>query len=556
MGADQADDDETRYHHDFTEDELEMMLYQWDAEAMPVKEYHYMKPEWQTADAVISGKAPTETVPPRPVVDIEEDAEDNGHKTIVDLDKNAPPDEKLVYFDLDTQESVILMEFYAPQCPHCRHFKPHYIEVAAEVTRRSIGIDVKFMAISCQLYREICRAYKIKGFPSVYAWHKGMNIQEAGIEMNRDGVTMTADLVGQVLEIPLATEQVEIMAQNFTTPEEERKFKARMLDKAKEAAEKKRTWHEHPSTLNDRYHNAAVSLGFALTTSVFEKFDELDDMQALALKEFLELIDWATPQWWHVRTGMIEELLRRYVEIVYDGEADLRDIVERHQSVSIEGGMWGDIDIKRNIGKMDGLGVDAPRRTAVPLSADSLYWKNIKWTEACTHNERGMGYTCGLWDLFHILTIGASMPKHRMHAFHSGYPVAPKDVAEVIKRFIRLFFNCDVCRFHFVAMYDRCAHNHCERLIDMMPELSDTKDPEEEEQQGRELAIWLWEVHNSINVRLMGEAAAREQRNVTAEEEISSIFPTKEICPTCWVDDEMKQYDRDELYNFLKNRYW
>ena len=142
-----------------------------------------------------------------------------------------------------------------------------------------------------------------------------------------------------------------------------------------------------------------------------------------------------------------------------------------------------------------------------------------------------------------------------MFAFRSGYITEPKQIAEVMKRFIWHFFACDVCRWNFNDMYERCGHNHCKRLIDTMPELSGAS-AETQIEQSRELAMWFWEVHNAVSVRLMREGATRENRKVTKQEELSAVFPTKSQCPTCWLKDDMSQYDPDEVFDFLRGWYW
>eukprot|EP00541_Cyclophora_tenuis_P015941 CAMPEP_0116547792 /NCGR_PEP_ID=MMETSP0397-20121206/3973_1 /TAXON_ID=216820 /ORGANISM="Cyclophora tenuis, Strain ECT3854" /LENGTH=150 /DNA_ID=CAMNT_0004072361 /DNA_START=63 /DNA_END=515 /DNA_ORIENTATION=- len=89
-----------------------------------------------------------------------------------------------------------------------------------------------------------------------------------------------------------------------------------------------------------------------------------------------------------------------------------------------------------------------------------------------------------------------------------------------------------------------------------MPELILGKEASEREDAGRELAIWLWEVHNSVNVRLMRESAEAEQRKVTHEETLAAVFPPRELCHACWQDDIMTTYDKDEVFAFLKRTYW
>ena len=531
-----------------------MMLFQWDETADPVMEYHYMKKEWKTPEAAISanGEKPTKTLAPATAKEQQHlrggEDRDTGYRTVVDLNKEAPPDEEPIPLHLNTQSAVHVVEFYQPWCGHCRVEKPHYIQVARELTRRSIAIPVEFHAVSCQLYREICRAYDLAGFPFIYGWGIGMDIEEKGIELNAPGTTVTADRFAQALGLTLALEQKDLTPSNTTTPEQAQ-------TKATESALAKRKRLEYKSTLNDRYHNAAVSLAFVLKTAVFVKHSNyIEDNRALALNEFLQLVYWATPQSWSVRTGLVDQVLGKLGDIFETGgPRAMSSIVEHHQSlVSQEGDLWGDVERKHDMGDTMGLGVDVPHHNK---PVDDSFRANNRWTQACTYDERGMGFTCGLWDLIHIITIGTSIPAHRTFAFRSGYIVEPKQIAQVLKRFISHFFACDVCRWNFVDMYERCGLNHCKRLIDTMPELSGAS-AETQVEQGRELAMWFWEVHNAVNVRLMREAATRDDRKVTKQEKLSAVFPTKSHCPTCWLNDGMTQYDPDEVFGFLQRWYW
>lgn len=543
-----AANEEIEYHHNFNEDELNMMLFQWDESAAPVKEYHYMKEEWKTPEmAIVNGRKPTLTLPPKKEK-TQSEGRDTGYRTVLDLNKEAPIDEEPMPLLLNTRTAVQVVEFYQPWCGHCRVNKPHYIEVAREVTRRSIAIPIEFYAVSCQLYREICRAYDISGFPFIYGWGIGMNIEEKGIELNPPGKRMTADKIGDALGLKLALEKKDLSLRNTT-----------VLDigeaRAIELALEKQKQLEYKSTMNDRYHNAAVSLAFVLKTAVFVKHSNyVDENRALALNEFLQLVAWATPQSWSIRTGLVEEVLSKLGDIFErGGPRMLSSIVDRHQTTMSQNGyQWGDVERKHSIGNTMGLGVDVPHHDRV---MDDSLPANNRWTVACTHNERGMGFTCGLWDLIHIVTIGTSIPTHRMFAFRSGYIAEPKQIAEVMKRFIWHFFPCDVCRWNFNDMYERCGHNHCKRLIDTMPELSGASS-ETQIEQGRELVMWFWEVHNAVSVRLMREAASRENRKATGREELAAVFPTKSQCPTCWLKNDMSRYDPDEVYDFLRGWYW
>jgi hypothetical protein len=104
-------------------------------------------------------------------------------------------------------------------------------------------------------------------------------------------------------------------------------------------------------------------------------------------------------------------------------------------------------------------------------------------------------------------------------------------------------------------MYDNCGHDHCHRLkseITMSP--ADGSDSAFE--LASELALWLWEVHNSVNARLMKEAAQRQNREVTHEELLASKFPTKKMCPSCWLNANMTEWDNRSVFQFLDAWFW
>ena len=101
-------------------------------------------------------------------------------------------------------------------------------------------------------------------------------------------------------------------------------------------------------------------------------------------------------------------------------------------------------------------------------------------------------------------------------------------------------------------MYDNCGHDHCNRLkSEITTGPADGTDPAR-----MELALWLWEVHNSVNARLMKEAALRQNRNVTHEETLASKFPTMKMCPDCWLDANMTKWDNANVFRFLDEWYW
>lgn len=365
--------------------------------------------------------------------------------------------------------------------------------VYAHATHRPLAV-VQFHAVSCDVYHAICSTYDIDGFPTIFGWKHGESLESPGIALNDDGEP-DADDVGELLELDLAHEEKGLFNWTFETDEDRESYEKDMIEQAKKAARTKKLWHEtKPNTHNDRYHNAALSLSFAIKSQLFQTVTdegEMDPKRKAALMDFLNLLEWASPQvgarrysvilWlrcassnralssrnpqsWQLRTTFVKELQRR---ISSDAIAD-RGVVEsiiktdmdRHRSGETED-PWGYVDTtvrSKLVGKI--LGKPDP----VQLAKDDKHW-----SKACTHSQPAKGFTCGLWNLFHILTIGASKKDHEMYGFHRGFLVSQHHVAETIKNFIAYFFSCDVCRTNFLVSFTGNRRRSSQTLTKCLP---------------------------------------------------------------------------------------
>lgn len=166
----------------------------------------------------------------------------------------------------------------------------------------------------------------------------------------------------------------------------------------------------------------------------------------------------------------------------------------------------------------------------------------VGWSENCSKGVSGAGYTCGLWELFHILTIGVVEWNVK-----SQDRIATTDAADAIRDYVEYFFMCDECRQNFLTMYDACQFQRCERLN------SDVSDDAME--SWKQLPLWLWETHNDVNVRLMAEE--RKEKGLpqaTLEQMQMARWPSTRDCPSCWM--EGGGWDEEEVYKMLHSYYW
>ena len=87
-----------------------------------------------------------------------------------------------------------------------------------------------------------------------------------------------------------------------------------------------------------------------------------------------------------------------------------------------------------------------------------------KFSESCTKGMPGLGYTCGLWGLFHIMSIGVVQWNALVDQDSPQILISTMHAADTLRGFIEHFFACEECRTHFLAEYDTCALDRCNRL--------------------------------------------------------------------------------------------
>ena len=416
--------------------------------------------------------------------------------------------------------------------------------MAKEMKRRTYDTQVTFHAVSCELNPLICRSYSIDGYPTLLGWRGGggdgngdkttlyMNMKEPGAKLNENwDVTVDSIAVMMGFDVAQEAKHHDEEESKYSNSEDQRRYEESKIQRAKDLAQHKTFRYESDVGINARYHDAAVSFVYVLKNGVYtssttaKKNPFLDGVRVEALFDFLTLVHWASPGSWSVRDVLVDDLVEHFHDIVVRGRQPLLNLMESHLTSLmtyesqqrpttknlprntwnrvVRGQMeddllWGYIDenasglkLKRRMGiQKKSLGLDSPERRGHEAS------ENMDWTAGCRHEHKNSGFPCGLWELFHILSIGASQPYRQLYAFHKGYAISYHEVAETIRNFIQHFFMCEICRKHFLDMYDNCGHDHCHRLSSDIP-LTASKSAEEGQRAANQLPIWLWEVHNA-----------------------------------------------------------
>ncbi len=253
-------------------------------------------------------------------------------------------------------------------------------------------------------------------------------------------------------------------------------------------------------TKQDVYNDAYLAFDFSLRNGVFTSNDPLTNRTKQALHEWLDLLRRSLPPVWKIHR-IIRALLDDF-ERATTSEKQLLQIMDQ---------------------------LPPP-----PAKA---------WSEFCTKGIAGMGYTCGLWGLFHIMSVGLVEWNMMLDEDQGDMALSPIKAANVLRNFIANFFGCEVCRTNFLASFDDCAFDRCNRLTE------DDLDYE----YWIQFPLWLHDMHNGVNLRLAREAAEREGSTLSDIDGTRSQWPSHADCPKCWYEDG----SRDEwIYKFLRVEYW
>lgn len=158
---------------------------------------------------------------------------------------------------------------------------------------------------------------------------------------------------------------------------------------------------------------------------------------------------------------------------------------------------------------------------------DKLFSSPEQWLACEGSTPEHRGYPCGLWKMFHYLTV-SSAEKNA-----DNKDADPLEVLGAMKGYIKNFFGCADCAQHFLEMVEKKDMKGVSSLDSSI--------------------LWLWMAHNAANKRLAGDT--------TEDPDFPKIqFPSVENCPACrnadntWEFNEVLKYLK-QVYNSINVRY-
>lgn len=130
----------------------------------------------------------------------------------------------------------------------------------------------------------------------------------------------------------------------------------------------------------------------------------------------------------------------------------------------------------------------------------SVFQTKDQWMGCRGSESHFRRYPCGVWTLFHYMTVNALQDAHQSH-------FDPLEVLEAMLGYITHFFGCTDCSKHFRQM----VHDKLMRTKVTTAE---------------EAVLWLWSAHNEVNKRLANDKSE--------DPEFPKIqFPSSERCLDC-----------------------
>ena len=409
-----------------------------------------------------------------------------------DQGDNVQPD-----FLYSPQQGHRLVLFYLPWCPHCQAYVPTYIGLARrvrEITTAHNLPTVEFFALSCLPNKQLCKDQHVSGVP-------GIKIIPAGSTdfTGANPITLHPFQILRTLGISLGAEleDEEGAPRNFLKGNNPVVSRRAIRNNQKNKKRNK----------VDIYADAYRSFHFAMKTGIFTENGPLPEKPRAALGAWLQLLQNTVPLGWRLQP-LLQALLAEFDAVAND-ENKLLEVLDKY-----------------------------PPMPATSGSSD--------WSPSCSHGEEGQGYTCGLWGLFHIITVGMVEYNENAISTDQAASLHTAEVAQTLRDYIEHFFECKVCRTHFLKAYDDCAFDRCHRLVKVVGE----------RRYWIQLPLWLAEEHNAVNLRLMRERAKNSNSNpqLISQDEESAEWPARSDCPKCWKGDGT--FDREVTYLYLLQEYW
>jgi protein disulfide-isomerase A1 len=92
---------------------------------------------------------------------------------------------------------LVMVEFYAPWCGHCKELTPKYAEAAATLAKGDASIKMAKLDATDEVNAELAQQFKIKGFPTLKVFRKA----DTAAPVDYQGARTAEGLVAWLTEV-------------------------------------------------------------------------------------------------------------------------------------------------------------------------------------------------------------------------------------------------------------------------------------------------------------------------------------------------------------------
>mmetsp|Transcript_13662 Transcript_13662/g.31869 ORF Transcript_13662/g.31869 Transcript_13662/m.31869 type:complete len:538 (+) Transcript_13662:111-1724(+) len=390
-----------------------------------------------------------------------------------------------------------VVTYYAHWCPHCLHFKPKYIEFSNQVHDLSEKLDVvvETFAVSCVPQSKICTDNQIHSYPNIifYPPKSTNGTKLRAFDLHPEEVFRMSGVSGVAKTVKESSDGAEKIVSAIQQS-------SRKTDEKHSNTPEKRYFTQRTRT--ETFHDAHLSFNLAMNTAIFTQPGPLPAKPKTALLEFLVA-------------------MKKTIPFDSSMQSVVSDLIDNFETIVTSPRAWNKIMAKH----------PPPR----PVT---------EWSQASS--QHGTGYTAGLWMLFHIMSVGLVQWNHLVK--DDAQKIVPATMANILRDYIEHFFLCEECRLNFLADFDACMFDRCNRLV--------TQIEGSTLQQYIQYPLWLYETHNAINVRLRKERIEQNVEKSGFTNPADVVWPPTSSCPSCWFSRNKDRWDEFEVYEYLQKSYW
>ncbi|XP_028260221.1 sulfhydryl oxidase 1 [Parambassis ranga] len=475
--------------------------------------------------------------------------------------------------------AAMVVEFYASWCGHCIAFSPVYVSLARDIKEWKPAVNLAAIDCAAEENRRVCTGYKIRGYPTIkffHAYSKADSTGQAFKDFSRNVRGLRHRIIDKlethVEPWPPACPPLEPTSQ----AEIDNFFETNNIQHLALIFEEATSYIGREVTLDLlQFENIAVRRVLNTEESLVTKLGvtefpscylyypggnftrlrvniEARTFYSYALQRLPGVVRSGKPPpvSLHILTNNTDEPWRQFNKSrVY--MADLESTL--HYSLRVELAahtvIKGDAltSLKNYISVLAKYFPGRPvvmnllryadswlqKQTADQISyeafrdildnkaqiPDAALPEGVRWVGCQGSQPHLRRYPCGVWTVFHALTVQAN----------SGGSSAPREVLGAMRSYVHNFFGCRACAEHF--------ENMARESVAEVDTLSSA-------------VLWLWSRHNRVNNRLAG-ALSEDPLFPKIQ------WPSPEMCPACHTvkDNGEHRWNMPQVLPFLMSHF-